>query len=601
MLKRRSTRAALSAATFCLLASLLPSTPLPAQNSNNSAVPAQAGTPQAQGQSGTGVKPPGMESAPRFRSRTELVLVPVLVQDNGGKHIPGLTKDKFTLEENGRTPQLGVFEEVQTTRAAADKALAMQPGHSNFFLGANTKDWRLTVVVLDMINTPVLQQAEAKKELIKYLAQALQRNEPTALLGLNHKGLTQLHSFTTDTQVLILALRKLQGEVTQSEMNLSEADSDENWVESIDNETMGMTAFMESEQLAAAFQQRDATRRTLAALREIANAYAAIPGRKTLIWASAGFPFMIDDPHSFRVMGVNNQFVNNGLDLVEEYEDTWRLLSSANIAVYPVDVMGLVNKDFAAGGGLSASQHAPALARQRQRRQGNIPYDREEERKSTLRAFADATGGKVCTNSNDLVRCVKEAEDDAEGYYLLGFYLTEDDRKVGWRKLKVKVNAPGAHVRAREGFYVGEEKPETAETRKKEIADAIGSPVEYTGVLINLRWLPQQAGADAGGKVACEYTAFVPKSSVTIDADSNAIDLTLLTVVLDKNNQAVADPIQTVSGSLKPEVLQQINAANGMALKQRVQLPRGSYQVRVLVRDNPTGRIGTVIVPLEVK
>ena len=78
-----------------------------------------------------------------------------------------------------------------------------------------------------------------------------------------------------------------------------------------------------------AMDQRDAAQRTLRALNQIAVAYGGIPGRKTLIWATAGFPFMINDPNAINYMG---------LDLVDSYEQTWRALMSANLAVYPVDV-----------------------------------------------------------------------------------------------------------------------------------------------------------------------------------------------------------------------------------------------------------------------
>jgi len=49
--------------------------------------------------------------------------------------------------------------------------------------------------------------------------------------------------------------------------------------------------------------QRMATRQTLYAMTQIARALQSVPGRKTLIWATAGFPFIIDDPNSFGRQG----------------------------------------------------------------------------------------------------------------------------------------------------------------------------------------------------------------------------------------------------------------------------------------------------------
>jgi hypothetical protein len=67
-----------------------------------------------------------------------------------------------------------------------------------------------------------------------------------------------------------------------------------------------------------AMDQRNASRRTLAALNQIALAFAGVPGRKTLIWATAGFPFMIDDPSSINYMG---------LDLARPHVSKYRCLS----------------------------------------------------------------------------------------------------------------------------------------------------------------------------------------------------------------------------------------------------------------------------------
>ncbi len=48
-----------------------------------------------------------------LKVRTELVLVPVVVRDKQGKHISGLTKDEFRLEENGQDQVVSLFEEVK--------------------------------------------------------------------------------------------------------------------------------------------------------------------------------------------------------------------------------------------------------------------------------------------------------------------------------------------------------------------------------------------------------------------------------------------------------------------------------------------------------
>jgi hypothetical protein len=42
------------------------------------------------------------QPVPTIQSRTDLVLVPVVVRGKKGEHISGISKDSFHLEENGR-------------------------------------------------------------------------------------------------------------------------------------------------------------------------------------------------------------------------------------------------------------------------------------------------------------------------------------------------------------------------------------------------------------------------------------------------------------------------------------------------------------------
>ncbi len=76
---------------------------------------------------------------------------------------------------------------------------------------------------------------------------------------------------------------------------------------------------------------------TLEALREIGEAFTGIPGRKSIVWATGGFPFEIDDANAF---GARDR------GLLPAYERAWSALNRANIALYPLDVEELVNPAY---------------------------------------------------------------------------------------------------------------------------------------------------------------------------------------------------------------------------------------------------------------
>jgi VWFA-related protein len=538
----------------------------------------------------------------KFTSKSRLVLVPVVVADRSGEHITGLGRNVFKIEEHGKSREATIFEEVKTVApdAKTQRAVATE-GRSNFGFN-DAKNWRMTIVVLDMLDTPSLYQAEGKRRLIQYLSRSLQREEPTALFGLKGNGLKQLHPFTTDTAVLLAALRKLQGQVGQDEINEQSAtalkDMNDLMFQSASDETAQQISNFVTDQQATmdAFHQRESIGTTLTAMTQLAHAYSAIPGRKTLIWASGGFPFMIDDPQSFARMGT---------DIVDKYEEAWSALVSADIALYTVDMTGL-------GGGGSSTASGNFDARRStagMRPNGNpnssmrIPYDKGAEKQATLRALADATGGVPCVNTNELEKCFSRAIDDSRQYYLLGYYLPSDDQKPGWRKLKVKVTVAGAHVRAREGFYVPRMQKRTPEALQQQMVDALRSPVEFTGVRLNVREVP--SGVDmklaVAGKSIHGFAVDVAADSVMVDSQNgNAIDLSLVAVAFGTDGKHAANSELHVAAKLPPERLDLLHKS-GLRMKPSLELAPGKYEIRFAVRDNLTGEIGSVEYPLDLK
>jgi len=584
-------------------------------NGQAAADDAKQATPAAASTASAAASTASQAEVTKFTSRAQLVLVPVMVTGKNGEHVSGLGREAFRIEEHGKARAATIFEEVKTVAAdpKAKPAVAMQ-GRSNFNY-ADAKNWRMTVVVLDMLNTPFLYQNESKRQLIQYLSKALQRDEPTALFGLQQSGLKQLHPFTSDTAVLIAALKKVQGQVSLDESNQATANSTQELTstmaeDSVSPEAQQIFNFMDAaEDTAKAFQQRESIRTTLLAMTQIAHAYEAIPGRKTMIWASAGFPFMIDDPVAFYRMGN---------DMVAQYDEAWRALVAADIAVYTVDVSGLSGiskktsksdvhqaRSSVSPPSFDASERWASMtptSRAGASRPPAINYDQTAQSHETLKAFAEATGGIPCVNSNDLERCFAQAIDDSRSYYLLGYYLPSDDQKPGWRKLKVKVDAAGAHVRARQGFYVASPADDTPQARQRQIVDALQSPVEFTGVQMNVREVPVKADAKpaVAGKQRHEFAVGVLGNSLTVDVQGgNAMDVTVLGVAFGADGKNVGQGENRVAGKLKPEVVERIRKS-GMAVTVPMELAPGKYELRFAARDNLSGEIGTVEYPLEV-
>jgi len=546
--------------------------------------------------------------------KTQLVYVPVVVNDKHGRHIGGLGKDLFDVEQDGKAQTIAVFEEIQHSDAVS-RAKATFPAGSGYvenYSSSNKDASKLMIVILDTLNTPFLRQIEARNQLLDFLGRSLQVETPVSLMVLTSNGLRQVHPFTSDTRVLMEAVKKVSSQSNIAEMadaDLERAIGDPKALNA-DNEADFLITTFSTAQFDR-FVQMDAARTTIRALEQLAGAYQGIAGRKTVVWATGGFPFMFADPQSLNGLGP---------DFLDDYNRAFDLLNNANMAIYAVDVNGLFVNSLVSptqanatpGGQASgapinmriprsiAGAPSGGLAR------GAPRYDLAQQKQDALRAFADATGGKVFLNSNDFTKAFEAAAEDGSAYYVVGYYLKGND-KPGWHKLKVKVNTPHADVRAREGFLVPSPKNETPQSHLVQLGVATLSPADYTGVHFGVQIeksiaepAVETAGAAAQSTpVAMRSQPFhlaFPVGVLGVDADqNNLVSLDVLAVAFTKNrtDKDAGERVRGVRAHLKPEALAEFQKS-GLGLEERIDLPPGEYDLRIAVRDNVSGNLGSV-------
>ena len=140
-------------------------------------------------------------------SRSELVVVPVVVRDGSGAPVKGLKKSDFTVLENGKEQPISTFEEINTNAAPIKRQAMPADQFSNIYVGSS-EPRRVTIMVLDSINTPILDQTTARAQLIKYLSKSLNSEDLVALMVMDRKGVHTIHDFSSDPAVLIAAVKR---------------------------------------------------------------------------------------------------------------------------------------------------------------------------------------------------------------------------------------------------------------------------------------------------------------------------------------------------------------------------------------------------------
>lgn len=512
--------------------------------------------------------------AATIKVETTLVMIPTVVTDKAGRRISDLKEEDFEVLRDGKVQKIGLFRHVET------KAEVMKPtaAPANAVTNAvESSSGRLTIFVIDFLNSTFTEQKTAREQMLKFLAKTLEVREPVSLLALDQTGVKVIHDFTTDPGVLAEALKKVIERPTS--MDRPEKNPMEEMYRTVHgfnsksasrNAAMAQSRlnFLETTENFQALGSQQQVAVTLEALRQIGEAFSGIPGRKSMVWATGGFPFEIDDAARF---GLRDR------GLLPAYERAWRALNRANIAVYPLDVEQLLNPGYVNPGiGQALPQHL-----------------RVETKTANMEKFAEVTGGKFCDRREDAESCFQEAASDSSDYYLIGIYENSGDTKPGWKKLSVRVRQTGLTVRARTGYYVAAPQ-ELKQQIQEELQQALTSPVDYTALPLAVRWTPAKE-AGGNGKKKIEFLfALGPGIAELDETENNHLSLEFAALARDAQGLPKGTFSQTVEGHLAKAMADGIKK-NGVTFPGTMELEPGDYVVTFAVRDNLKRETGSAI------
>lgn len=271
-----------------------------------------------------------------FTSFTELVLIPTVVNDNSGSHIPGLKKEVFVLKQGGKSQPIAVFEEVETDSARVRRSEGEQGIFSNIEPGGGNYH-RLSIIVLDLVNTPLADQSNARAALLKFLSYVAESGEPMSLLMLTRGGLIVLHDFTEDPKLLAAALAKAQGNaaplIYESEVDPHHPPIEDKLSEALTKLIRGELKY---ETQLSSLENKITASLTVQTFRQIAKAFGSLPGRKSLVWASSGFPFSLNPGAPLMCEPACPQHTRD--EMQSAYDNLWKIMNDAQISIYSVDL-----------------------------------------------------------------------------------------------------------------------------------------------------------------------------------------------------------------------------------------------------------------------
>jgi len=568
---------------------------------------------------------------PVLRANTHLVTLDVVVTDHHGKIIPGLTAQDFTVFEQvpGRKGQqeqkISQFEFVtQPPPSATPKAEPKIPaGVYTNLITTRKLPVPATVLLVDGLNTDMDTSMQARRQMVKMLAQ-IPPDTPVAVFLLG-RGLTLLQGFTKDPNLLkIAATRALSlenaGNATMdarddpgslSSMTLDMfgggGSEDAAQAQPAPQATSAPGAApsgppggelqlaaierFEKETIAATTNMRVQT--TLDALRAIARHLSGYGGRKNLIWISSSFPISITtDATAHHNLGFEG--TANYTDAVASVTNA---LADAKVAVYPVNPSGVQTQAFfGAANRVTSSNYGPTPNQQKNslNRENEARFSAEQ----SMKEVAEQTGGKVCVDNNDLADCVKTAVTEGSSYYELAYHPDASDWHGEFHKIVIKASAPGAQLAFRQGYYARNGEV-NAKTEDKHGNDpqleeaACGDLLTATSVLVVARAYPP----DQPGQV--KYFMVIDSKMLTFpptDSGAHQLNLDLAVCTLDRNRK----PLQFLQDHVRQELSdKEYPSVASHGVTHIVQfLPKSeTATVRLVVRDAVSGRLGSLDIP----
>ena len=554
-------------------------------------------------------------------STTEVVTVPIIVTDSAGKAVRGLTKDVFRIQDNGKEQRIASFEEVTATRRPIRSVTQQNGIYTNRI--PNDNALALGILVVDFVNTRSVNQYWAIRGALSFLDKWKGQggfNQPMMMAAITREGLRIVHQATSDPEVLETAMKFVKSSPSPARENaqgtlMTAGDPPRNadgtpivqggpdrrggagpsYQEKVSEAQREADQIDQMERANQVIRQSAVnadTKTTLWALQALASGVAGIPGRKALIWSAEVFPFQSVQEvfGSPQWTAAHDSNTDEDPELKPLRDATLIAMRAANISVYPVYAAGLLTPGFFDASWadttlMTGGQWAKSMGRS---------AGSEMDNKQNANIVASETGGRACMNSNDLADCLGRALEDSSHYYMVTYYPDPKPKGSGLHRIKVDVKGEKLNVRARNSYYYGTA-PTYGSAPKSEVAVALQSNLDYTALPLVLKFTALKPGE--GSKRLAEFVVGVDGRALSIDEDhGNRISL-----LLGAQAKAGDAPvIMSIDTKLKPELVEQIRAKQ-LTHNGELTLTPGKYDVRVVVRDNLTGRIGSITAPIEVQ
>ncbi len=510
-----------------------------------------------------------------FRVQTELVEVRAVVTDRHGRMVEDLRQEDFELLENNEPQEISFFSvaHVGEEEKTALPDTAQQPGKldsSGLRDRLNAPPARSTILFVDNLRLEFRHLTWFKQNLHRFINEKMTEQDMIAIVTSDGSlGIAQ--QFTRDRRILHSAIDQirlgpiswetaefnatLSGRIMRGdEIALEKGKGLIRAEQGIEDRSGVLTRTRAESILSEASYFRETMLLTLKALIE---QLAGMPGQRLIAIFSEGKSQIGRDgwPDYTAVRAAIYQAVRSG------------------VVLYSIDAKGLTFEDP------------------------------DYEKQDALIALARETGGEFYTNDNNFSGLIGRAFNSNRFYYILAYYLKPGSDPQKFRSIEVRIrNHPEYRVRTPKGYVPSDMQKMIAEEREKtpqeRLMQAVNAPLPTTNLSLSARM--DFVGAEGNSQQVALTVLFDGDTLQYRQQDQRHVfTVDVLYVIHDSSGQRVDGLSTNVQGILTPERLI-LARTNGYLFSKRLTLKPGTYQARVGVREDATGRMGTTSAWVEV-
>ena len=555
----------------------------------------------AEGLAAQTAAPGAGDQSSEFKARAEETVLDVVVRDKKGRLVKDLKESDFTVVDNGQARPVKSFRLVEGTEEvnASGGRTQLDPLRqlrliTLVFQGGDQNAKKLARdAALELIKSELAQNVYISVMAIDHKLQAIQpfTNDRALLRKAIARATASVNDYTADTMQVRKDLEQMLGPLQGGDPSatgrvnaLSNAATTASGPGAA-SATGGMAEaamvqlLLTILQRAQADESSDWSRGSVFPLLDLVKEQYRLPGRKTILYFSGGFPISqaTEDP----------------------FKQIISMANRANVSFYSIDINGLTTYSTAGNATGALMDAAAASASNVTSSSAGISMDQAQaadkaldagkrDTQLTLKMLAEQTGGTLIANTNDFRGPIRKVTEDAQSYYEITYDPQIQKYDGAFRKVMVKTDIADLRVQSRAGYFAlppNVTQGAVLATYEVPLLQALeAQPLKH-----DFNFQSQAMHFRSSGGSNCEVVVDIPVSGLTFEENKQAgyFDgkLAYVVVVKDAEGQVVKKLRQEVPMRVTPDKLAAYKATSHFIYDEGVSLNPGSYTLESAVID----------------